>query len=106
MRQVVRTMTAPNDGVPVRHRVLICDRETKWSAPVRARLAEAGIRVVQTPLQAPNANARAERFVRSIKQECLNRVGPFGDRHLRRMIAEYWSGRVDALEGAFCGQGL
>jgi transposase InsO family protein len=74
MRQVVRTMTEPDDGLLVRHRLLICDRDTKWSAPVRARLAEAGLRVVQTSLQAPNANAYAERFVRSIKQECLNRV--------------------------------
>ena len=89
MRQVVRTMTAPDDGLLVRQRLLICDRDTKWSAPVRARLAEVGIRVVQTPLQAPNFNAYAERFVRSIKQECLNRVVPFGDRHLRWMIAEY-----------------
>ena len=56
---------------------------------MRFRLAEAGLRVVLTPLQAPNANAYAERFVRSIKQECLNRVIPFGDRHLRRLIAEY-----------------
>ena len=71
------------------HRVLICDRDAKWSAPVRARLGEAGIRVVQTPYQAPNANAYAERFVRSIKQECLDRVIPFGERHLRRTIAEY-----------------
>ena len=71
------------------HRVLICDRDTKWSAPVRARLGEAGVRVVQTPYQAPNANAYAERFVRSIKDECLNRVIPFGERHLRRTIAEY-----------------
>ena len=89
MRQVVRTMTEPDDGLLVRHRLLICDRDTKWSAPVRARLAEAGLRVVQTPLQAPNANAYAERFVRSIKQECLNGVIPFGDRHLCRLIAEY-----------------
>jgi len=44
---------------------------------------------VQTPYRAPNANAYAERFVRSIKEECLNRVIPIGDRHLRRMIAEY-----------------
>ncbi len=71
------------------HRVLICDRDTKWSAPVRARLGEAGIRVVQTPYRAPNANAYAERFVRSIKDECLDRVIPFGERHLRRTIAEY-----------------
>jgi len=45
--------------------------------------------VVQTPYQAPNANAYAERFVRSIKEECLNRVIPFGERHLRRTRAEY-----------------
>jgi transposase InsO family protein len=52
-------------------------------------LGEAGIRVVQTPFQAPNANAYAERFVRSIKHECLNRVIPLGERHLRRTIAEF-----------------
>jgi putative transposase len=56
---------------------------------VRARLGEAGIRVVLTPYRAPNANAYAERFVRSIKEECLDRVIPFGERHLRRTMAEY-----------------
>jgi transposase InsO family protein len=45
--------------------------------------------VVQTPYQAPNANAYAKRFVRSIKDECLSRVIPCGERHLRRTIAEY-----------------
>ena len=69
--------------------MLICDRDAKWSATVRARLGEAGIRVVQTPHRAPNANAYAERFVRSIKEECLHRVIPFGERHLRRTIAEF-----------------
>jgi len=67
MLQVARTLPAADDGVLVHHRVLICDRDAKWSAPVRARLGDAGIRVVQTPYQAPNANAYAERFVRSIK---------------------------------------
>ena len=89
MRQVGRTLSAAGEGVLAGHRVLICDRDAKWSAPVRERLSEAGIRVVQTPFQAPNANAYAERFVRSIKHECLNRVIPFGERHLRRIIAEY-----------------
>jgi len=56
---------------------------------VRERLGDVGIRVVQTPFQAPNANAYAERFVRSIKHECLHRVIPFGERHLRRTIAEF-----------------
>ena len=89
MRQVGRTLTAADHGVLVDHRVLICDRDAKWSTAVRARLGEAGIRVVQTPYRAPNANAYAERFVRSIKQECLNRVIPFGERQLRRTIAEF-----------------
>ena len=89
MRQVSRTLTAADEGVLVPQYVLICDRDAKWSAPVRARLGEAGIRVVQTPYQAPNANAYAERFVRSIKEECLSRVIPFGDRHLRWTIAEF-----------------
>jgi transposase InsO family protein len=89
MRQVCRTLTAADERLLVQHCLLICDRDTKWSAPVRARLEEAGIRVVQTPYQAPNANAYAERFVRSIKQECLHRVIPFGERHLRRTITEY-----------------
>jgi putative transposase len=62
---------------------------TQSGARPCARLSEAGIRIVQTPFQAPNANAYAERFVRSIKHECLNRVVPFGERHLRRMIAEF-----------------
>jgi hypothetical protein len=62
MCQVTRTLTAAADaGWLVGHRVLVCDRATKWSAPVRGRLGEAGIRVVQTPHQAPNANAYAER---------------------------------------------
>jgi putative transposase len=89
MRQVCRTLTAAEEGLLVQHRVLLCDRDTKWSAPVRARLEEAGIHVVQTPYRAPNANAHAERFVRSIKQECLHRLIPFGERHLRRTIAQY-----------------
>jgi transposase InsO family protein len=86
MRQVVRTVTMA-DADPCR--VLICDRDAKWSAAVRELLKEAGIRVVQTPYQAPNANAHAERFVRSIKEECLDRIIPLGERHLRRAVHEY-----------------
>ena len=56
---------------------------------MRARLGDAGIRVVRAPYQAPNANAYAERFVRSINKECLGLLILFGERHLRRTIAEY-----------------
>ena len=89
MRQVGRTLTAADDEESLHHRVLICDRDRKWSAPVRQLLADAGVRVVQTPFQAPNANAHAERFVHSIKTECLDRVIMLGERHLRLTIREF-----------------
>ena len=56
---------------------------------MQARFQDAGIRVVRTPYRAPNANAYAERFVRSIKEECLNRLIPLGERHHRRAVAEF-----------------
>jgi putative transposase len=76
-------------GVVGAPRVLICDRERKWSRDVRRRPREAGIRVVLIPERAPNANAYAERFVRSIKEECLDRIVPIGERHFRRAVAEF-----------------
>ena len=85
MSQVVRNLTLADGGC----RVLICDRDAKWSGAVRTRLQDAGLHVIQTPYQAPNANAYAERFVRSIKEECLSRLIPFGERHHRRAIAEF-----------------
>lgn len=88
MRQVGRTLTRADAEVC---RIFICDRDTKWSGPVRECLREAGIRVVQTPYHAPNANAHAERFVRSIKEECLDRIIPLGERHFRRAVREYVS---------------
>ena len=68
--------------------VLICDRDRKWSGDVRRRLREARIRVVPIPERAPNANAYAERFVRSIKEECLDQLIPIGERHFRRAVTE------------------
>ena len=88
MRQVGRTLTG-TDGLLSDHRVLICDRDRKWSGDVRRLLGDAGVHVVQTPFQAPNANAYAERFVRSIKHECLDRMVPLGERHFRRALKEF-----------------
>jgi transposase InsO family protein len=89
MQQIVRTLTKAHDGVVDTPNVLICDRDRKWSGDVRRRLWEGGIRVVLIPERAPNANADAERFVRSIKEECLDRLIPIGERHFRRAVAEY-----------------
>ena len=69
---------------------------------MRRRLRDAGIRVVLIPERAPNANAYAERFVRSIKEECLDRLIPIGERHFRRAVAEY----VEHYHGERNHQGL
>jgi transposase InsO family protein len=87
--QVARTLTHADDGVLVGHGVLICDRDAKWSEAFRQTLAAAGIRVVQTPYRAPDCNAYAERFVRSIKEECLDHLVILGEAHLRRTLQEF-----------------
>jgi transposase InsO family protein len=52
-------------------------------------LTDAGVEVVRLPYRSPNVNAYAERFVRSIKDECLNRMIFFGERSLRKATREY-----------------
>src|SRR4029077_16351872 len=89
MQQIVRTLTMAEASVVSRRQVLICDRDRKWSHDVRRRLRDAGVRVGLIPERAPNANAHAERFVRSIKEECLDRIIPIGERHFRRAITEF-----------------
>jgi len=102
MAQMARMVTPSDDGLLVRHRVLICDRDRKWSRPVRRRFVDAGIRIVLTPERAPHANAYAERFVRSIKEECLDRMIPLGERHFRHALTEF----VEHYHGERNHQGL
>src|SRR5215510_9261851 len=89
MAQAARSLTDAVDGCLVGYRALICDRDTKWTKEFRRLIAGAGVRVVQTPIQAPNANAYAERFVRSIREECLDRVILFGERRLLRALDDF-----------------
>jgi putative transposase len=89
-QQVSRTLTGADDGVLYAQGVMICDRDRKWSGEVRRVLGDAGIRVVQTPVTGAQREClRGERFVRSIKEECLDRMVPLGERHFRRTIAEF-----------------
>ena len=82
-------MTQEGDGALGGHHILICDRDTKWSVAFRQTLAAAGIRVVQTPYHAPDSNAYAERVIRSIREECLDRLVILGEAHLRRALREF-----------------
>jgi len=68
-------------------RYLILDRDAKHSDGFRNVLVREGIDVIRLPPRSPNLNAFAERFVRSIKEECLNRMIFFGPASLRREIA-------------------
>jgi transposase InsO family protein len=82
-----RQLTDATDGVFAEQRFLICDRDQKWSSAVRHLLETSGVRVIRTPFRAPNCNAHAERFVRSVKEECLDRLIPLGEWHLRRALS-------------------
>ena len=70
-------------------RFLLRDHDGKYGARF-AQLAEAsGITVVRTPVGAPRANAIIERFLRSVRQECLDHLFLLGEGHLRRVLGEY-----------------
>ena len=70
--QCLRSVSSESDSLLQRGQILVCDRDPKWSRAVEQWLSTAGVRVVRTPPGAPNCNAHAERFVRSVKEECLN----------------------------------
>ncbi len=89
MVQVARNLTDGLDGFLNEKRYLIHDRDPLYTAQFTSTLAAAGVSCVKLPPRSPNLNAYAERFVRSIKSECLNRMIFFGGRHLRYVINEY-----------------
>jgi transposase InsO family protein len=89
MEQIAKLLTDPVDGLLRHARFLITDRDSKFTAAFRQILRDAGIRVLTTPASAPNCNAYAERFVRSIKSECLDRMIFFGTASLDRALREY-----------------
>jgi len=89
MLQVGRNVTDPFDGFLAEKQLLILDRDSKFSSAFRDLLSGSGVEVVRLPPRSPNLNAYAERFVRSIKDECLNRMIFFGERSLRKTIVDY-----------------
>jgi putative transposase len=70
-------------------RYLIIDRDTKYSEQFRRLIRDNGTKVIRLPPRSANLNAYAERFVRSIKDECLDRMIFIGQASLRRAVCEY-----------------
>ena len=68
---------------------LIRDRDSKYTHAFDEVFRSEGIRVIRTPVQAPRANAYAERWVRTLRRECLDSVLILGRRHLERVVSEY-----------------
>jgi transposase InsO family protein len=89
MHQVARNATDPVDGFLRDKKFLVLDRDTKFDKAFAAILKSAGIRILRTAFQAPDMNAFAERFVRTIKDECLNKMVFFGEAILRRALREF-----------------
>jgi putative transposase len=89
MSQIGRNVTDALDGVLTGKRYLIHDRDPLFTAEFLNMLAEVGVQSVKLPARWPNLNAVAERFVRSIKESCLDRLILFGEAGLRKAIQNF-----------------
>ena len=65
------------------------DRDTKFTKEFTAKLKEHGLRTNALPKASPNLNGRCERFIETIKLECLNKFIIFGKRHLDHIVSEF-----------------
>jgi len=84
MKQAARQLVDAVEGFALGKTHLIIDRDTKYCAGFRQILESAGVKIVFCPPWVPQCNAYSERFVRSIKEECLSRLVFFGEDHLRK----------------------
>ena len=89
MCQVARNVTMADDGFLHGMKYLTLDRDGKYAESFREILKSAGVEPLRLPPKSPNLNAYAERFVRSIKEECLDKLILFGEGSLRRAIDQY-----------------
>ena len=89
MQQVARNLADAHDGFLRNARYLIHDRDPLFTGAFKAILKSGGVKTVKLPVRSPNLNGHAERFVLSIKSECVSKIIPLGERHLRLAVGEY-----------------
>ncbi len=89
MKQMARNVTMEGCGILRDCRYLLHDRDTKYTRSFRAIIASGQVEPLALPARCPNLNAYAERWVRSVKEECLSKVILLGECSLRRALNEY-----------------
>jgi putative transposase len=89
MAQAARNLTDAVDGFFVGKRYLIHDRDPLYTSEFLRIISDAGIEAIKLPPRSPNLNAYAERFVRTIKESCLDQMIFFGEDMLRSTIREF-----------------
>jgi len=89
VERVLKRMTDDFDGFLRNHKYLIHDRDPLFTISMIEMLATTGVQSIRLPPKSPNLNAYAERFVRSIEHECLDRIIPIGEKHLCRAVDAY-----------------
>jgi len=89
MSQIARNLTDSEDGILIGKRYLIHDRDPLFTAEFLSIITETGVESVKLPARSPNLNTYTERFVRSIKESCLNRKIFFGEESLRKAIQNF-----------------
>jgi len=89
MKQIARNLTDCADGFLKHTKYLILDRDPLYTRVFRGMLKESGVNIVRLPSRSPDLNSYAERWIRSLRSECLSHVIPLGERHLRNLISEF-----------------
>ena len=89
MQQVARNATMEETGYLNGCRYLLHDRDEKFGGEFATTRAVGGVKCLRLPARSPNLNAHAERWVRSIKEECLSKLILFGENSLRRLVSEF-----------------
>jgi transposase InsO family protein len=89
MMQMARNLTDADEGFLNGKTHLILDRDPLYTPAFRRMLKESGTKPLRLPARSPNLNAHAERFVLSVKSECLNFIVPLGEEHLRSVVSDY-----------------
>jgi transposase InsO family protein len=89
MVQMARNLTDCEEGFLKGKRAIIHDRDPLFTKKFQETMRAGGVRCIKMPKQSPNLNAYAERFVWSIKHECVNKLILFGERHVRHVVEQY-----------------